>query len=89
MANCNICGAELSLVPGGQRKDGSSYKSFMGCPNWKTHKTTSLNQKRNSGAPNANGDGLKTVSDQMQAFKDHIDARLDKLADYLVKKLGA
>lgn len=79
---CNLCGTDLELVPTGKRKDGSTYKSFMGCPNWKQH------PKDGKKLP------LKTISKEFN-FENYVadefanlNKRLDGLAKYLIGKLG-
>ena len=34
---CKTCGAKLKWKDGGKRKDGTTYKGFMACPEWKSH----------------------------------------------------
>ncbi len=81
---CNICGSVKEIVPAGKRKDGTSFKAFMGCPNWKSHKDTQKAEKPvkqpfsgNSGASTSKFDALmleiKEVQDLIWDLKEVVD----------------
>jgi len=77
---CQICGETMVLRPAGiSKKTGRPYEEFWSCPNYKTHPKTTY-------------EPIKETSDQIiidelqEGFKE-LNARLDKMAEYLVKHL--
>ena len=77
---CEFCGTEKELVPAGKRKDGSTFNSFMGCPNFKSHPKDTKRSTSNK----SHVDPQQLIMDEIR----EINSRLDKLADYLKSKLS-
>ena len=87
MANCKICDTPLELHEGGFRKDGTEYKEFWGCPNYKDdqHKQAKTEWKNKQQKLTAQLDKTALLMDEFTA----LNKRFDSLVSYLVKKLGS
>lgn len=86
---CLECNVPLERVSAGVRKDGTTYDSFMGCPNYRNHKgKKGSHQKPNMSAV----DPIKIISDEIIAMRDnmlteeHFNERMDGLAKFLNDK---
>lgn len=92
---CLICNIPLEHKPAGTRKDGTSYKAFMGCPNWKSHpksvNTKGYRPQTQNLLPTINQnivDPNILIVESIDALRADFSKRMDDLAEYLKKKLG-
>ena len=84
--NCPVCGSELKLIPAGvSKKSGKAYNSFVACPNkCKTSWNSTPSAPQSPASPESKVNGELLIIERIDA----INARLDKLIEYVVKKLG-
>ena len=94
---CTVCQRPLVLKPGGTKRDGTTYKPFMGCEVWDDeHKRARDDYKKAKGtfkpspktqnAPvsSLNEESVQMIMDELEA----INKRLNDMAHFLVDKLG-
>lgn len=86
---CKVCGRPKEYHEGGTRKDGTSYDSFWGCPDWKDtiHKNAKEKWQKKQEQPKKPEIGWDIIADEIKALRDkdaELDDRIDSAGKYVI-----